>query len=217
MRVQVAAAVLVSLLASVAAQAQSLPAAKPEQVGLSSERLGRIVSRLRTDVDKGVIPGAVLLVARQGKIALFEAVGVRDPETKAPMTKDAIFRIYSMTKPITSVVAMALFEDGKLTLDQPVARYVPALGGLKVGVEKDGALELVPSRRDMTIQDLLGHASGLTYGFFGTGLVKKAYAEAKPSDDYPSNAELVERLGKLPCTSRGRPGSTATRPTSSAV
>ena len=199
MRLQIAAiVVLLSLLASVVAQAQSLPAAKPEQVGLSSERLGRIVSRLRTDVDKGVIPGAVLLVARHGKVALFETVGVRDPATKAPMTKDAIFRIYSMTKPITSVVAMALFEEGKLTLDQPVSRYVPALGGLKVGVEKDGALELVPSRRDMTIQDLLRHTSGLTYGFFGTGLVKKAYVEAKPSDDYPSNAELAERLGKLP-------------------
>jgi CubicO group peptidase (beta-lactamase class C family) len=199
MRAQIAAvALLVSLLATVAAHAQPLPAAKPEQVGLSSDRLGRIVTTLKTDVEKGVIPGAVLLVARHGKVALFEAVGVRDPETKAPMTKDAIFRIYSMTKPITSVVTMALFEDGKLTLDQPVSRHVPALGGVKVGVEKDGALELVPSRRDMTIQDLLRHTSGLTYGFFGAGLVKKAYVEAKPSNDYPSNAELVERLGKLP-------------------
>jgi CubicO group peptidase (beta-lactamase class C family) len=199
MRVQITAvAVLLSLLATVAAHAQSLPAAKPESVGLSSERLGRIVTRLRTDVDQGVIPGAVLLVARHGKIALFEAVGVRDPETKAPMTKDAIFRIYSMTKPITSVVTMVLMEDGKLTLDQPVSRHIPALGGLKVGIEKDGALELVPSRRDMTIQDLLRHTSGLTYGFFGAGLVKKAYVEAKPSGDSPSNAELVERLARLP-------------------
>jgi CubicO group peptidase (beta-lactamase class C family) len=191
-------AVSLTLPAGVPAQAPSLPPAKPESVGLSSERLGRIVTRLRSDADQGVIPGAVLLVARHGKIALFEAVGVRDPESRAPMTKDAIFRIYSMTKPITSVVTMILFEEGKLTLDQPVSRHIPALGGLKVGVEKDGALELVPSRRDMTIQDLLRHTSGLTYGFFGTGLVKKAYVEAKPSEDSPTNAELVERLARLP-------------------
>ena len=90
--------------------AQSLPSARPEQVGLSSERLNRLTATLKADIDKGVIPGAVLLVARHGKVALFEAIGVRNPETKAPMTKDAIFRIYSMSKPITSVSAMMLFE-----------------------------------------------------------------------------------------------------------
>jgi CubicO group peptidase (beta-lactamase class C family) len=186
------------------AHAQSLPAARPEQVGFSAERLARITGGLKRDVDKGVIPGAVLLVARHGKIALFEAVGARDPETRAPMPKDGIFRIYSMSKPITSVAAMILFEEGKLTLDQPVSKYLPQLGGLKVGVEKPdpsgGAptLELVPSRRDMTIQDLLRHTSGLTYGFFGPGLVKKAYVDSKVWDDYPTNAELVDRLARLP-------------------
>jgi CubicO group peptidase (beta-lactamase class C family) len=99
---------------------------------------------------------------------------------------------------------MILFEEGKLTLDQPVSKYIPQLGGLKVGVEKPdpsgGAptLELQPSRRDMTIQDLLRHTSGLTYGFFGPGLVKKAYVDGKVWDDYPTNAELVDRLAKLP-------------------
>jgi len=193
---------LLCLLAT-AAHAQTLPTAKPEDVGMSSERLARIAARLRTDAEKGVIPGSVLLVARNGRVSMFEASGLRDPQTKAPMTKDAIFRIYSMSKPITSVSAMLLFEEGKLTLDQPVSRYIPALGKLKVGVEKTDAagaksLELVDSRRDMSIQDLLRHTSGLTYGFFGDSLVKKEYAAAKIGSDYPTNAELVERLGKLP-------------------
>ena len=107
---------LLWLIAAGAAQAQGLPGARPEQVGLSSERLGRITATLKADVDKGTIPGALLLVARHGKVALYETVGLRDPQTKSPMTRDAIFRIYSMTKPITSVAAMALLEDGKLAL-----------------------------------------------------------------------------------------------------
>ncbi len=197
-------AVLLSLTTALAAHAQTLPTAPPEQVGLSSERLGRITARLRADADKGVIPGAVVLVARYGRIALFEAVGVIDPATRKPMTRDAIFRIYSMSKPITSVGAMMLFEEGRLTLDQPVSRYIPALGGLKVGVEKPDpsggkpTLELVPARRDMTIHDLLRHSAGLTYGFFGDGVVKKQYVASKVWNDYPSNAELVDRLARLP-------------------
>jgi CubicO group peptidase (beta-lactamase class C family) len=173
-------------------------------VGLSSERLGRISAMLKADADKGTIPGAILLVARHGKIAAFDAVGVRDPGSKAPMTKDAIFRIYSMSKPITSVATMILFEEGKLALADPVAKYIPQLGGVKVGVEKADAsggaptLELVAARRPMTVQDLLRHTSGLTYGFFGDGLVKKAYVDSKLWVDYPSNAEFVDRIAKLP-------------------
>lgn len=208
-------AVLVALLflpGAVVAQAQSLPGAKPEQVGLSSERLNKITAARRADVEKGVIPGAILLVGRHGKVALFDAVGVRDPATKAPMTKDSIFRIYSMSKPITSVAAMLLFEDGKFSLADPVSKYIPQLGGLKVGVEKPDpsggkpTLELVPARRDMTIQDLFRHTSGLTYGFFGEGLVRKMYVETKVWNDYPSNAELVDRLAKLPLAHQ--PGTT---------
>ena len=196
-------AALLCLLTVAFAEAQSLPTAKPEQVGLSSERLNRLTAMLKADVDKGVIPGAVVLVARHGKVALFEAVGVRNPETKAPMTKDSIFRIYSMSKPITSVVAMMLFEEGKFGLAEPVSKYIPQLGGLKVGVEKPDAsgkpaLELVPAQRDMTIHDLFRHTSGLTYGFFGPGLVKKMYVDGKVWNDYPSNTELIDRLAKLP-------------------
>ena len=195
-------AALLCLLAVGVAQAQSLQVVKPEQVGLSSDRLGRIMTVLRNDVEKGAYPGAILLVARHGKIAWFEAVGVRDPDTKAPMTRDAIFRIYSMTKPITSVATMMLVEDGKLALGDPVSKYIPAFGSVKVAVEKreGGAstVELVPAARPMTIHDLLRHTAGLTYGFFGEGAVKKMYAEAKIWTDYPSNEEFVARLAKLP-------------------
>ncbi len=200
------------LLLSTAAQAQSLPSAKPEEVGLSSERLGKLTARLKADIEKGVIPGAIVLVARHGKIAMFEPIGMLNPETKAPMTRDAIFRIYSMSKPITSVSTMILFEEGKLALNDPVSKYIPKLGGLKVGVEKPDpsggkpTLELVPSQRDMTIQDLLRHTSGLTYGFFGNTLVKKMYVESKVWNDYPSNAELIDRLAKLPLANQ--PGTT---------
>ncbi len=199
-----AIAALLCLFTVAGAAAQGLPSSKPEQVGLSSERLNRIVQTLRADAEKGTIPGAVLLVARHGKVAVFEAVGVRDPATKAPMTKDTIFRIYSMSKPITSVAAMMLFEEGKFSLGDPVSKYMPQLGGLKVGVEKPDpatgkpTLELVAARRDMSIHDLFRHSAGLTYGFFGPGLVKKLYVEAKIWNDYPSNAELVDRLAKLP-------------------
>jgi CubicO group peptidase (beta-lactamase class C family) len=197
------ATALLYLLTAVVAAAQSLPTATPEQVGLSAERLGKITVTLKADAAKGVLPGAVLLVARHGKIAMFEAVGVRDPATKAPMTKDSIFRIYSMSKPITSVAAMTLLEDGRFSLADPVSKYIPPLGDLKVGVEKVGAdgkptLELVPAQRPITVQDLFRHTSGLTYGFFGPGLVKKMYVDAKVWNDYPSNAEFVERLAKLP-------------------
>jgi CubicO group peptidase (beta-lactamase class C family) len=195
-------AALLCLLAVGVAQAQSLQAVKPEQVGLSSERLGRIMTVLRNDVEKGAYPGAILLVARHGKIAWFEAVGVRDPETKAPMTRDTIFRIYSMTKPITSVATMMLVEDGKIALGDPVSKYIPAFGTVKVAVEKreGGAstVELAPAARPVTIHDLLRHTAGLTYGFFGEGAVKKMYADAKIWTDYPSNEEFVARLAKLP-------------------
>jgi CubicO group peptidase (beta-lactamase class C family) len=201
---------LLWLATAAVAHAQTLPSARPEQVGLSSERLGAIVAMLRADAEKGQIPGAVLLVARQGKISMFETVGVLDPQTKAPMTKDAIFRLYSMTKPVVSVAIMMLVEEGRISPSDPVVKYLPQIAEMKVGVEKPGAdgkptLELVAPRRPMTVQDLLRHTSGLTYGVFGTGLVKKQYLEAKLFDTR-SNAEFVDRLVKLPLNSH--PGTT---------
>ena len=192
-----------ALMTCALAMAADLPRAKPEQVGLSSERLARITALLKADVEAKKIPGAVLLVARHGKIAHFEAVGKLDPAGNTPMSRDAIFRIYSMTKPITSVALMMLVEEGRINLDQPVSMYLPEFAKMSVGVEKpdaDGkpALELVPARRQMTIQDLMRHSAGLTYGFFGTGLVKKAYVDAGLLIGDPNNAEFSAAVAKLP-------------------
>jgi len=195
---------LIALLYIPFAEAADLPSAKPEEVGFSSERLARAMGALKSDIDEGTIAGAVLLVARHGKIAYFEAAGLQDPATKAPMTRDSIFRIYSMSKPIATVAAMMLAEEGKFLLADPVARTLPPLADLKVGVEKTdpatGAktLELVPAQRPITIQDLMRHTSGLTYGFFGNTAVKKLYADANLFDGDFTNADLVERLAKLP-------------------
>ena len=202
-------ALLLALAANAAAQ--GLPAAKPADVGLSAERLDRITQWLKADIDKGTIPGAVLLIVRNGKVAYFESVGALDPETKAPMTKDAIFRIYSMTKPITSVAVMMLAEQGKLSIDEPVSKYIPAFKDMKVGVETKGEdgkpkLDLVPARKQITIQDLLRHTSGITYGFFGDMAVKKAYVDADVFGGDPTNEQFAERIAKLPLAFQ--PGST---------
>src|SRR5262249_59766915 len=155
------------------------------------------------------VAGCVVLVARHGTLPFFGTAGVLDPATKAPMTKDAIFRIYTMSKPITSVAAMILVEEGKLALSDPVAKYIPQIAEMKVGVEKPGpdgtpTLELLPPRRPMTIQDLMRHTSGLTYGIFGSTLVKKRWLEAKLFDGDPTNAEFVDRLVKLPLANHPR-------------
>lgn len=212
-RFRILAAARAALIASLAAvlsvgalTAQELPKAKPAEVGLSAERLERIMTMLKEETSKGVVPGAVLLVARHGKVAWYEPVGELDPATKAPMTKDAIFRIFSMSKPITTVSAMILFEEGKLALEDPLAKYIPSFapGKLKVGVEKTdpatGAktLDLVPLRRPITIQDLMRHTAGLTYGIFGNSLVKQAYNKAGVMNGDYTNEEFAERIAKMP-------------------
>jgi CubicO group peptidase (beta-lactamase class C family) len=184
--------------------ATGLPATTtPESVGLNSARLKKVVEMLAAETKAGTLAGATILVGKQGKIALFETVGELDPTKKTPMTRDAIFRIYSMTKPITSVAAMMLVEDGKLLLADPVAKYIPEFADVKVGVEQkapDGkvTLALEPPRRAMTVQDLLRHTSGLTYGFFGTGLVKKAYVDSGFLSKDQTNEELSKALAKQP-------------------
>lgn len=204
MPIKLAAQVFVlALLLSVQTVAAPLSNSKPESVGLSSERLGRITEVLRSEIAKGTMPGAVMLISRRGQIAYYEALGKLDPEQKTAMGKDAIFRIYSMSKPITSVCMMMLVEQGKAALADPVSKYIPAFKDVKVGVEKrdgDGkvTLDLVAPGRPMTIQDLLRHSSGLTYGFFGEGAVKKAYVDANLGAGDPDNREFSERLAKLP-------------------
>jgi CubicO group peptidase (beta-lactamase class C family) len=198
-----AALCLAFAAAAALAQVRELARADPESVGLSAERLERIATRLRQDVADHRIPGAVLLVARHGKVVMHEAVGRTDPARDQPMRSDAIFRIYSMSKPITSVTAMTLVEEGRLKLDDPVARYIPSFANLKVGVEKPGpdgkpVLELVDARRPVTIHDLMRHTSGLTYGFFGSSLVKTRYVEAQLNAGDPDNAQFADRLAALP-------------------
>jgi CubicO group peptidase (beta-lactamase class C family) len=197
----VSLALLLALPVNVSAQ--DLPVAKPADVGLSAERLDRITQRLRNDSAKGTIPGAVVMIMRNGKVAYFESVGMLDPQTKAPMGKDAIFRIYSMSKPITSVAVMMLLEQGRITLDEPIAKYIPAFKDMKVGVETKGEdgkpkLELTDAKKPITIQDLLRHTSGITYGFFGDLLAKKAYLDANVYEGDYDNAEFAERIAKLP-------------------
>src|SRR5215472_9454451 len=196
-----------------AAVAETLPNAKLEEVGFSSERLGRVTEMLRTNIAAGEIPGAVLLIARHGKIAYFESLGLLDPQAKTPMSKDAIFRIYSMSKPITSVAAMMLFEDAKFTLNEPVGKYIPAMAKMQVATDNKPDPEadphnlvLVPAERPISIQDLMRHTSGLTYGFFGETPVKKAYLEADLGNWAGTNAEFVERIAKLPLSYQ--PGTT---------
>ena len=195
--------VVIGLVAAGLAWAQSLPQVAPEQAGFSADRLARIKQTLRDDIESGALPGAVLLIVREGKIAYFESLGALDPQTKALMAKDSIFRIYSMTKPIVSVAAMMLVEEGRISLGDPVAKYLPEFKDVKAGVEKPGpdgkpTLELVPARRPITVQDLMRHTSGLTYGVFGDNLVKRAYRDAKIFDGDPDNAEFSKRIAALP-------------------
>jgi len=168
------------------------PAEKPEQVGLSSERLDRITATVRADVEAGAIPGAVLAIARGGRIGYAEAIGYRDREAEAPMTLDSIFRIASMTKPIVSVAAMTLSEEGKLYLGAPVADYIPAFGELTVGIERAKA------KRTMTVQDLLRHTSGLTYAAFGDSPVQMLWRDADLANENQTNEELAAKLAGLP-------------------
>lgn len=182
--------------------------ASPEVLGLSSERLDRIGAILKAHVEKGVIPGAVALVARRGKLAYLETFGLRDQEASSPMETDTIFQIYSMSKPITSVGAMMLHEQGRLFLREPISKYIPELGGLSVGVEStDSAtgekiFSTVPSQRDMTIHDLLRHTSGLTYSYFGRSKVVAMYKEAGVGSQDQTLEDMVMKLSKLPLSSQ---------------
>lgn len=171
--------------------------------GFSDTRLDQLTARMQADVDKGHIPGVVMLIARDGRVAYEKALGVQAPGSGTPMALDTIFRIYSMTKPIVSVAAMMLVERGELLLSDPVHKYLPELRGLKVGVERraaDGSvtLELEPTRQPITVQDLLRHTSGFTYGIFGDSLVKETYRKAGIGHPRESNDEFIRKLGELP-------------------
>ncbi len=170
-----------------------LPRAKrPEEIGLSPARLDRLAGVIRRDVEKKLIPGAVIAIARAGRVGYAEAFGWRDREAEAPMTMDAIFRVASMTKPITSVAAMMLAEEGSLEIVAPVANYLPEFAELTVGIER------AKPQRTMTVQDLMRHTSGLTYAQFGDSPVQMLWRDAKLMDEGQTNAELITKLAGLP-------------------
>ena len=170
-----------ALLLSGVVLAQGLPTAKPESVGMSSERLGRIKTVLQREIDADRMPGAVIMIARKGKLVYSEAIGYQDKAAGKPMPKDAIFRIYSMTKPLASVAAMMLVEEGRIQLTDPVSKYLPAFATMEVlAKDKEGKTIREAARRPITVQDLLRHTAGLAYGeFSAVPELKAAYAEAK--------------------------------------
>lgn len=169
----------------------------------SRAALDRIGNNIRNEIAAGKIPGAILLIQQHGKPVYFESFGVRDPDTGQPMTADSIFQIYSMSKAVTSVAAMMLVDDGKLALDDPVSKYIRAFADVKVGVDlSDEAgqrpLKLEPLKRPITIRDLLRHTSGITYGFFGEGQVKKLYSDPRLYAGDFDNADFADRIATLP-------------------
>jgi CubicO group peptidase (beta-lactamase class C family) len=196
-------AVVTSSVALAQQSAQAIPLAAPESVGMSSARLERLTAAFAKEIDNKQLPGVSIMVARKGRVVYAKSFGVLDPAKPDPMRVDSLFRIYSMTKPIASVAAMILVEEGRLQLSDPVAKHLPAFKDMKV-VSPTGE---VPAARPMTVQDLLRHTSGLTYGELNTnpvikeelaktGLAKPGVIDFDARDMTP--AEQVERLAKVP-------------------
>ena len=198
-------ALIFALSAAGLSWAADLPSASPESLGFSSERLARIGPAIKAEIERGQYPGAVILLARKGHIVYFESAGQLDPATGKAMPKDAIFRLYSMTKPYTSVAAMMLVEEGRLTLEEPIAKYLPEFKDMKVAVESfdpaTGAqiYYTVPAKRQITVQDLLRHTSGLTYGVLGQKTqVKTLYNQANIFSQKWTLEAFCKELAKLP-------------------
>lgn len=193
---------LASLIGSAHAQLPLPMAASPEEVGLSSAQFKKIEAVTKAHIDDGLMPGAVMLVARRGKVAWVSVQGKRDAAAPDAMKQDSIFRIYSMTKPIVSVTLMQLVEEGRLQTSDPVSKYLPEIGKMKVGTEALGpdgrpVLHLSDQTRPMTVQDLLRHTSGLTYGSRGASQINVSYVEAGIGDRSVTAEEMVTRLSKL--------------------
>ena len=201
MKLRIPLSALGALLLGAGALAQDLPSAKPESVGLSPERLGRIAATVQRDIDDKRIAGMVTLVIRHGQVAWFDARGMADREAGRPMQKDSLFRICSMTKPITSTAVMILYEEGRLLLEDPLSKYLPEFRNMKVLVKPaSGQPYTVPASREITIQDLLRHTSGLTYPWNAD--LGQAYVDARVGDglsQYDGTiADSAKRLAAVP-------------------
>ena len=182
----------------------------PAGAHFNQDKLAKLGEFFRNEIATGKIPGAVVLIQQRGKPVYHEFFGVQDAVSRQPITDQTIFRLFSMTKAITAVVSMMLVEEGTIKLDDPVSKYIPSFANVKVGVEKkaeDGTktLELVPPNRPMTVLDLMRHTSGITYGFYGDSLVRKAYATANLYAGDFDLAEFAERIARLPL--HDQPGS----------
>jgi CubicO group peptidase (beta-lactamase class C family) len=169
-----------------------------EKASLCSQRLQRLMDALQGEVDKKRLPGAVALVARHGQLALFDAVGELNPAAGTPMTRDARFRIYSMTKPIVSVATMMLMEEGKLLLADPVARHLPEFGKQQVATLAEGAVQLQTVAKPATLHDLLRHTAGMTYEFLGNTPVQRQYTQLRIGSRERTLADFTQQLATLP-------------------
>jgi len=182
--------------------ADPLPRAKPEEVGMSSERLALIGKTVNAEIARDQLPGAVLLIARRGKLVYFETFGYLDKAAGTPMPPDAIFNIASMTKPMTAVAALQLYEQGRLMMDEPVSKYFPKFANMQVAVmdaKKENIVERVPAARKITIQDLFRHTSGMIYGGRGTTAVHKLYPEgSSQAAETMTGAEFLDHLSSRP-------------------
>jgi CubicO group peptidase (beta-lactamase class C family) len=177
--------------------------ADPGAAAPSPARLERLSGFFENEVATGKLAGAIVLIQRHGRPIYFKCFGVRDVATKQPMTPDTIFALHSMTKPITSLAAMMLIDNGKLALADPVSKYIPAFAAVKVGVDSktesgDSVLKLVPPNRPVTIEDLLRQTSGITYDYIGGDLIKKAYTDADIFEGHFDNKEFAQRVARLP-------------------
>lgn len=186
------------LLVSISLVAEPLVVGSPERSGLAPDRLARISAEIEANVAHENVIGAAALIYRRGQVAYFETRGQADRKAGRAISEDTIYRIYSMSKPITSVALMTLFEEGKFRLKDPVSKYIPELGGLKVLEIHNGNERHVPAHRDMTVQDLLRHTSGLTYGLFAPSAVDRLYAKDDILDQTGTLRDMVVKLGKLP-------------------
>ena len=176
----------------------TLAAASPQEVGLCPRRTRRLIDVLQSEVDRQRLPGAVALIARRGRLVLCESVGALDPFTAAPMASDAIFRIYSMTKPIVSVAVMMLMEQGKLLLSDSLAKFLPEFSTQKVACLVEGGVELKTVRQPATVQDLLRHTAGMTYEFMGSAPAQRHYAQIRAGARERSNAEFAHEMASAP-------------------
>lgn len=190
-------ALFAARLAAVAAEA--LPAVSPDRVGLTTAPLEEIDAAMTAYIDEGKLAGIVILIAREGKVAHAGIYGEMDLEAHRAMRRDALFRIYSMTKPIVGVALMTLYDEGRFQLDDPVAKYLPGFEKLKVYAGKEGdQIKLADLERPVTIRDLMCHTAGLAYGLFPASPVDPMYTKAKLLDRTQSLDSMLERLLKLP-------------------